>query len=455
MPLKFYNALTKKVEKFVPIENGKVGVYSCGPTVYWYPHIGNMKAYVNWDVLIRVLKFLGYKVKHVMNVTDVGHLTSDSDTGEDKIEEAANKEGKTAKEISEFYFKAFRENMEKLNIHEPDVWCKATDHIREQIEMIETLERKGYTYKTKDGIYFDTSKFKDYGILGNLNLEKLQGGKRVELGDKKNKTDFALWKFSEETGRRQQEWNSPWGIGFPGWHIECSAMSVKYLGEHFDIHTGGQDHIQVHHTNEIAQTECATGKTPWVNYWLHNAWLLFKGEKVSKSKGGLLILPELEEKGFDPLSFRYFVFQTNYRKLLEFSLEHLQSAQDSYQRLKRLIGKIKEDGNINKEYLKIFQESLEDDLNTSGALNVLWKLVRDKNAEGKIETIKKMDEVFGLKLLEKEEVEIPEEILRLANERENTRKEKNWKRADEIRDEIKSKGFEVADGKNGWELKNI
>lgn len=255
------------------------------------------------DILKRVLKYDGYKVKQVMNVTDVGHLTSDADEGEDKIEKAAKKEGKKAQDIADFYLKIFKQDFKKLNIIEPDIWCKATEHIKEQIELIKKLEKKGFTYKTNDGIYFDTSKLKDYGKLVRLKIENLKAGKRVAMGEKKNKTDFALWKFSEKPGIRQQEWKSPWEIGFPGWHIECSAMSNKYLGEQFDIHTGGEDLAPVHHTNEIAQAETAFGKKPWVRFWLHGAFLTFKGEKVSKSKGGLYSIEELEKKRLYAFSF--------------------------------------------------------------------------------------------------------------------------------------------------------
>jgi cysteinyl-tRNA synthetase len=284
--LKLFNTLTRKKENFKPIKPGEVGMYSCGPTVYWYQHIGNMRAYIFADSLKRVLEYNNLKVKHIINITDVGHLTSDSDSGEDKMEKAAAKENKSAKEIADHYFKAFEKDLDKLNIIYPSKWTKATEYIKEQIDLIKKLEDKGYTYKTSDGIYYDTSKFKNYVNLAKLNKEGLQAGKRIGMGEKKNNTDFALWKFSQEEGKRQQEWKSPWGIGFPGWHIECSAMSMKYLGEHFDIHTGGEDHIPIHHTNEIAQSEGATGKK-FVNYWMHVAFLVNnEGEKVSKSKGG-------------------------------------------------------------------------------------------------------------------------------------------------------------------------
>ena len=293
MVLKLFNTLGRKKQTFKPIGK-EVGMYSCGPTVYLYQHIGNLRSYIFADILKRVLLYNEFKVKHVINITDVGHLTSDADEGEDKIEKAAAREGKKAEDIANYYFKIFEEDLNKLNIISPDVWCKATEHIKEQIELIKKLEKRGYTYKTSDGIYFNTSKFKNYGKLALLNSEGLEAGKRISVGEKKNKTDFALWKFSEKPGKRQQEWNSPWGIGFPGWHIECSAMSSKYLGEQFDIHMGGEDHIPIHHTNEIAQSECAFGKKPWVNFWMHGAFLTSKGEKVSKSKGGLFTISELK-----------------------------------------------------------------------------------------------------------------------------------------------------------------
>lgn len=452
--IKLYNTLTRKKEEFKPIQKGKVGIYSCGPTVYWYQHIGNLRTYIFSDILKRVLIYNSYKVKHIMNVTDVGHLTSDADEGEDKIERAAKKEGKKASDIANFYWKIFKQDFEKLNIIEPDTWTKATEHIKEQIELIKKLEKKRYTYKTSDGIYFDTSKFKEYGELAKLKIHKLKAGARISMGDKKNKTDFALWKFSGEPGKRQQEWKSPWGVGFPGWHIECSAMSMKYLGEHFDIHTGGEDHIPIHHTNEIAQSEAATGKK-FVNYWIHGAFLTFKGEKVSKSKGGLFTISELEMRNYNPLSYRYLDLTANYRTQLEFSLENLDNAQNSYERLKKIIAEIKDDGKINKEYLEEFENAINDDLNIPLALQILWKLVRDEKASGKIKTIEKIDSVFGLDLLKKEKVEIPNSVKKLVEEREKARKEKNFKLADELREKIKKAGFSVDDTDDGARVRKL
>jgi cysteinyl-tRNA synthetase len=458
MAIKLYNTLTRKKEIFKPIKNKAVGIYTCGPTVYSYQHIGNLRSYAFADTLKRVLLYNGYKVKHVMNVTDVGHLTSDADTGEDKIEEAAQKERKTAKEITEYYWKIFKDDFKKLNILEPDIWCKATDHIKEQVELIKKLEKNGYTYRTNDGIYFNTSKLKNYGELAQLEKQKLQAGKRIDLGEKKNITDFALWKFSPRPGseqaKRQQEWDSPWGIGFPGWHIECSAMSMKYLGEYFDIHTGGIDHISIHHVNEIAQNQGTTGHKV-VNFWMHGAFLTFKGEKVSKSKGGLFTISELEEKGFKPLAYKYLVFTAHYRTGLEFSLESLKKAQEGYKRLKNIINEIRDDKKNNKKYLEDFAKAINDDLDMPKAISVLWKMVRDKKTGGKIKTIKEMDKVFGLDLFEKEEIEIPKEIKKLIGEREKARKNKDWKKSDELRKKIKSLGYWIEDTEEGAKVKKI
>jgi len=455
----FFNTLSRKIEEFKPINPPNVGIYECGPTVYWYQHIGNLRRYIFGDILTRVLQYNGYEVKRVMNVTDVGHLTSDADEGEDKIESAAKKEHKTAKEISNFYLSVFRDDFEKLNIQEPNIWCKATEHIKEQIELIKRLERGGFTYTTSDGVYFDTSKFKDYAKFARLKIKGLKAGARVALGDKKNPTDFALWKFSEKPGIRQQEWDpkdfgTNWSIGFPGWHLECSAMSMKYLGKHFDIHTGGIDHIQIHHTNEIAQSEAATGKK-FVNYWMHSNFLTFGKEKVAKSTGGLFTLTELQKEGFTPLAYRYFVLTGHYRKPLEFSLESLENAQNSYYRLKNIISEIKDDKKINKKYLDDFENAMNNDLDTPKALAVLWKFVRDKKASGKIKTIKKMDSVFALDLLKKEKISIPSEIKKLANKREQARKSKDWKLADELREKINKQGYIIEDIERGFVLKKL
>jgi len=463
MVLKLYNTLGRRKQEFKPIKKGQVGIYTCGPTVYWYQHIGNLRSYIFSDILKRVLKYNKYNVKQVMNVTDVGHLTSDADEGEDKLEKAAAKEHKTAQEIADYYLKIFKQDFKKLNIIEPDIWCKATEHIKEQIELIKKLEEKGYTYKTSDGIYFNTNKFQDYAKFAKLKIKELQAGKRIALGEKKNKTDFALWKFSEKPGERQQEWKSPWGVGFPGWHIECSAMSMKYLGETIDIHTGGEDHIPIHHTNEIAQSEATTGKK-FVNYWLHGSFLTFSGEKMSKSKGKIATISELEKKGYSALSYRYFVLTAHYRKQLNFSNKNLDNAKNSYLRLKRIISSLfenneksknEDDNKINEKYLKEFENAINNDLDMPKALQILWKLLRDEKAFGKFQTIVKMDEVFGLDLLKKEKINIPKEVQELVSEREKARVDKNYKKADEIRDKTKDLGYQISDTKEGAKISKL
>lgn len=457
MVIKLYNTRTKKKETFKPIKKGEVGIYECGPTVYSSPHIGNLRRYIFGDILTKVFLFNNYKVKRVMNITDVGHLTSDSDEGEDKIEKASKKEGKTAEEIANYYWAVFKEDFKKLNILEPDIWCKATEHIKEQLELIRKLEEKGFTYKTNDGIYFDTSKLNNYGVLINLNKEGIEEGKRIDLKEKKNKTDFALWKFSSsQEGKRQQEWNSPWGIGFPGWHIECSAMSMKYLGETLDIHTGGIDNMFPHHENEIAQSETATGKK-FVNYWLHCGFLTFKGEKVSKSKGGLYTLPEIEKLGFNPLIYRYLCLNTHYQKPLEFSIETLKNSENAYRRLKNIIKESDENGKINKDYIEKFRKATNDNLNTPKALAVLWELVRDEkvSSSNKKKTIEEMDKVLGLELLKEETIKIPKDIKNLIEERQKARDKRDWAKSDKLRDEIMKKGWNVKDTKEGYEVEKV
>ena len=451
--LKLYNTLTRKKEEFVPIKKGKVGLYTCGPTVYWFGHAGNMRSYILADVLKRVLSYNRFDVKHIINVTDVGHLTSDADEGEDKMEVAAAKEGKTATEVSHFYFDAFRKDFLKLNLIEPSKWTWATDYIDEQIDMVKTLEKKGYTYLTSDGVYFDTSKFEDYGKLSNKNIEGLEGGKRIDLGGKKNVTDFALWKFSKKGEKRQQEWESPWGVGFPGWHIECSAMATKELGKQIDIHTGGEDNMPIHHENEIAQSECALGVKPWVKTWMHGGYLNVKGgKKMSKSSGKIMTISQLEEKGISPLAYRYFSFSAKYRKPLVWSEEALDGAVNSYKKLRNVCLGLVDDKKTNKDYLKKFQERIDDDLDMPGALAVLWKLVRDEKAEGRVGAVRKMDEVFGLGLLDNVEIKVPGDVKKLAEEREEARKGKDFVRSDELRDLILEKGFVVRDGEDGFVL---
>ncbi len=391
--LYFYNTLKREKELFLPLSKSKILVYSCGPTVYHYAHIGNLRAFVFADILNNTLRQNGYTVKHQINITDVGHLVSDDDEGEDKMEKGSLREGKSVWEVAEFYTKAFFADLLDLNIdREKFIWTKATDYIKEQIEMVKLLEEKNYTYKTSDGLYFDTSKFERYTELANIDIEGLQKGKRIvdENNEKRNKTDFALWKFSPKDKKRQMEWDSPWGVGFPGWHIECSSMSRAVLGPHIDIHTGGVDLIPVHHTNEIAQSESSLEDGQrFVNYWMHVNFLNADKEKMSKSSGDFLRLENLKEKNFSPLSYRYLLLMTHYRKELKFSWESLEAANNAYQKLLKKFKTIVENGQKRvsleeltfeaNNYKEKFEEAMNDDLNTSIALAKMWSLINDKS----------------------------------------------------------------------------
>ncbi len=460
----------RKKEKFVPIKKGEVKLYSCGPTVYDYPHIGNLRAYIFVDVLRRLLEYNKLKVKHVMNITDVGHLTGDNlgdaDVGEDKMEKGARREGKTVWEIAEFYTKEFFNDLEKLNIKKAHIICKATDHIKEMISMIKLIEKNGYAYKISDGIYFDTSKLKDYGKLAGLDVGGLREGARVEPNpEKRNPTDFALWKFSPKGQKRQMEWNSPWSVGFPGWHIECSAMSIKYLGNEFDIHTGGVDHISIHHTNEIAQSEGALGKST-VRFWLHNEHVLVDNKKMSKSLQNFHILKDITSKGYDPLAFRYLVLTTHYRSKLNFTWESLEASKKSLNTLKEhmllLERSDKKKSNEKKiiEYKKKFLEYINDDLNISYAISLMWKLIREEdkiNNKGKRKLIIDFDRVFGLRLgeMKKTKVKLPKEAEKLVKEREEARKKGDWERADRIREKLRQMGVLIEDTASGARKKLI
>lgn len=463
MPIYLYNTLTRNKDIFKPIKDGKVGLYTCGPTVYGFPHLGNMRTYIFEDLLKRVLLYNGYDVKHVMNITDVGHLTGDRDMGDDKIEKESKKEGKTAWEIVDFYTKAFKDDLKYLNIIYPNIFCKATDNIKEQIEMIEVLEKKGFTYKTSDGIYFDTSKVSDYNKLSHQNLEDLREGARIEANpEKKNPTDFALWKFSPKDIVRQMEWPSPWGVGFPGWHIECSAMSVKYLGEQFDIHCGAVDAINIHHTNEIAQTESVTGKKPWVNFWMHGAFLNMSGDrKMSKSSGDFVtVTTEFINKNVSPLVYRFSTLAVHYRKPMEWSLDITISAQNGYQNLLNKIRNLGEKiGVVNLEYKNKFIIDINDDLNMTKALATTQELLKsDISNEDKLATALDFDKVLGLGfdlILKETKIEIPEEVKNLVEEREESRKNKDWAKSDEIRTKIATLGYEVKDTKEGTEVIRI
>ncbi|MBN1633677.1 MAG: cysteine--tRNA ligase [Ignavibacteria bacterium] len=463
-----YNTLGREKQEFVPINEGNVGMYCCGPTVYNYAHIGNLRSYFFEDILKRVLIYNGYDVTHIVNITDVGHLVSDDDEGEDKMEKGSKREGKTVRELADFYEKAFIKDITDLNILSPTKWCKATDNIKEQIGLVECLEKKGFTYKTSDGVYFDTSKFPDYGKLALLDIEGLEEGRRISFSnEKKNKTDFALWKFSPEGQKRQMEWDSPWGTGFPGWHVECSAMSMKFLGNTFDIHCGGVDHIPIHHTNEIAQAEACTGKQ-FVRYWLHGEFLIEEKGKMSKSKEEFLRLPVMIEKGYSPMDYRYFLLMTHYRKKIKFTFENLDAARNGLNNLKDKISevrKLSEDKIVQSEktteYKSKFTECINDDLNVSEGLALLWEVLKSDNITPgeKLFLINDFDRVLGLRLNEVPAAiagEIPQEIFELIEKRRQAKQLRDFALADRIRDDIKVKGYEVLDKKGGEvEIKKI
>jgi cysteinyl-tRNA synthetase len=456
MTLKLYNTLSRKKELFKPIKKTEIGFYTCGPTVYNFAHIGNLRGFLFYDFTKRVLLFNGFKVKHIMNITDVGHLTSDEDQGEDKMLKGAKREKKTVWEIAEFYTKAFQEDMRKLNFIPPSKLPKATDHINEQIQLIKTLEKKGFTYSAGGNIYFDASKLTDYGKLARLDLG-VKGQARIEKDpNKKNPYDFVLWFTKSKFQDQGMKWKSPFGEGYPGWHLECSAMSLKYLGEQFDIHCGGIDHIPVHHTNEIAQSEAATGKKPWVNYWLHNEFLvLSKGEKMAKSGENFLTLSKLEEKRYTPLDYRYFCLGTHYRKPLMFSFEALDGAKASLKKLFDKVLELKGKGKANNNYLKQFTLEINDDLNTPRALATMWEVLKDEklSAGDKYSTLLGFDKVLGLGLKDLKVDKIPQEIIKLAEQRLQARNNKDWKKADELREKITKFGYIVEDTKEGYELK--
>jgi cysteinyl-tRNA synthetase len=419
-----------------------------------------MRTYLFEDILKRVLVYNSYTVNHVMNITDVGHLTGDHDMGEDKIEKESKKENKTAWEIAEFYTDAFKNDLSNLNIIFPNIFCKATDNIKEQIEMIKTLEEKNFTYRTSDGVYFDTEKVEDYAKLSHQKLESLKEGARVEVNnEKKNATDFALWKFSPVDSKRQMEWESPWGTGFPGWHIECSAMSVKYLGEQFDIHCGGVDSVNLHHTNELAQTESATGKIPWVHYWMHGEFMNLKdGEKMAKSTGNFLTLnSEFINKNLNPLVYRYATLFVHYRKQMEWGNDLVESANNGYINLVNKIKDLGENiGQVDTDFRNKFLESINDDLNMSKALAVMQEVLKsDISNENKLATILDFDKVFGLGFNKIKEEIIPDEITHLVIEREDARKSKDWAKSDELRKRINSLGYEVKDTDSGSKISKI
>ena len=440
----------------MPQQEDQVSLYSCGPTVYDFAHIGNLRSFLFSDVLHRVLRADGYTVNMVMNITDVGHLTDDADAGDDKMEKGAEREGKTVWEVASFYTDAFLEDSLELNILAPTLRPKATDHIQEQIDLIARLKEKGLTYATSDGIYFDTAQFPDYGKMARLDIEGQQEGARVEKNtEKKNATDFALWKFSADGEKRAMEWDSPWGIGFPGWHIECSAMAMKHLGETIDIHTGGVDHIPVHHTNEIAQSEGATGKQ-FARWWMHGEFLLINEGRMGKSEGNFLTLQSIKDKGIDPLAYRYFVLGAQYRSKLNFSWEALEGAQSAYNKLISLAAGWEEPTGVATTIMDRFMEAVNDDLNTPQALAIMWELVKSDEETGvKAATLFEMDTILGLSIKERAQ-QLREKIQtagadmqELLLQRDEARASKDFETADRIRDEIDAMGFVVEDTEDG------
>ena len=459
--LYLYNTLTRRKEEFNPVRSDLVGLYTCGPTVYNYAHIGNLRTYIFEDILKRVLLYNGFRVKHVMNITDVGHLTGDRDMGEDKIEKGAAREGKSAWDIAGYYTEAFKNDIAKLNILEPDIWCRATDAIPEQIALVQTLTDKGYTYQTSDGIYFDTSRIKDYAKLSNQKLDALQEGARVEKNpEKKNATDFALWKLSPKDVQRQMEWDSPWGVGFPGWHLECSAMSMKFLDKNLDIHCGGTDHVDVHHTNEIAQSEAATGKK-FFNFWMHGAFLNIQGgKKMAKSAENFLTLENtFVKQGIHPLVYRFAAFQTHYRKPMEYSPEAVHAAQNGLRHLQNQIREIAEapktsPASIETDFKEKFANAVNADLNMPRAMAVVQELLKSRRPDSeKLTTMMDFDRILGLDLDKVDKTDsLPSEIQQIVENRIKARVEKDWAMSDRLRDAIQARGYVVQDTKDGMKV---
>ena len=453
--IEIYNTLTRKKEKFNSIEDKEVKLYTCGPTVYNFAHIGNLRAYLFMDTLRRVFKYNGYKLKHVMNVTDVGHLVSDADEGEDKMMKAARRENKDPFQIADFYTKEFLKDIDKLNVDRPEIIARATEHIDVMENYVKKIIENGYAYETEDTIYFDTSKLDEYGVLSNRKVEDQKAGARVEFDtSKKNISDFAIWIKAPEN--HLMKWDTFWGKCYPGWHLECSAMGHKYLGEQFDIHTGGIDHISIHHENEIAQSKGFSGKIP-ANYWMHNNFLLVNNEKMSKSLNNLYTLEDLEQKGYEPLVYKMFNFTSNYRNQINFTFEAMDAAKIALNRLregylKHLEGNEKIDDNVIKMYEEKFLAAINDDLNMQIALSVVWEVVKNPlKSKDFQKLLLKFDEVLGLNLInyKKEESKLSDEIQELVNKRNEARKEKNWNESDRIRDILINKGYIVKDSKEG------
>lgn len=465
--MKLYNTLTKQKDDFIPLKDGQVSMYTCGPTVYHYAHIGNLRTYIHEDILEKTLAYVGYDVKRVMNITDVGHLESDADDGEDKMLAGAKRENKTVWEVAQYYTDAFFADAKKLNVKIPNTVVKATDHIEDYIAFIKGLEEKGYTYFANGNVYFDISKFERYTELSRMNLDELQIAARDEVEadlHKKNPQDFVLWFTKSKFENQAMKWDSPWGVGYPGWHIECSVIALKHLGEQMDIHCGGIDHIPVHHTNEIAQTESFTGKK-WVNYWWHGEFLIDKNGKMSKSSGEFLTVGLLEKKGFLPLAYRYFVLNAHYRKSLAFTFDSLDMAQKAYLKLKKRVAQLLEEANTGeqvhlsdeaKQLEAQFVSHLRDDLNTANAITVLYDVLKaDLTAAEKCLLVTKFDQVLSLDLLAVEKVidtvdeAFAEQIQTLIDARAEAKKNRDFSQADAIRDEIMALGVIITDTKEG------
>lgn len=495
MSLKLYNTMGKKIEDFIPINKNIVGFYGCGPTVYKAAHIGNLRAYVFQDILARALNFLGYDVKHVMNITDIGHLSDDGDDGEDKMLKSARESGLKVNQIADMYIDLFFKDVDSLNIKRPSIVCRATEHIVDMIELIKKIEKNGHTYISEGNLYFDISTFPDYGKLSGVDIETLKPGARIEVDkNKKNPNDFVLWFTKSKFENHALLWDSPWGRGYPGWHIECSAMSMKYLGEHFDIHTGGIDHIRVHHTNEIAQSESATGKK-WVNYWLHNEFLITDKGKMSKSEGNVFVLNDIIKEGFEALDYRFFLLGGHYRKQLAFSWEALETAKNARKKLLEKVKSILEDCSKEKiieceeisenfrlenckDYinndkvilnLNSFKEAIEKDLNTPNALSYLQAILKEKDTKSEevLKCVSIMDSILGLNIIKEakklnkyvgniDNIDI-EKIEELIKERKQAKIDKDYKKADNIRELLKAENIILEDTPNGtiWKIVDL
>ena len=459
--MKLYNTLTRTVEEFIPKEEGKVKFYTCGPTVYSYAHIGNMRSYISHDILDKTLRYLGYEVTRCMNITDVGHLTSDSDSGEDKMIKAMRRENKTAMEIAEFYTNEFLKDFKLLNNRMPEIVSPATAHIDDYIEIITKLLEKGYAYISGGNVYFDTTKLEDYYVLTNHKEDEMVVGVREgveEDSNKKNQNDFVLWFTSSKFENQELQWDSPWGRGYPGWHIECTGISIKYLGEYLDIHGGGVDNIFPHHTNEIAQSESYLGH-PWCHYWFHSEWLLDESGKMSKSKGATLSVSYLKEQGYDPLAYRFMCLNSHYKKQLVFSYDLLKQAEDTLNKLRDRISNIVDDSNYNEsdfnKYNDLFKEALSDNLNTSNAITILYDVLKsDISSNTKLKLVESFDTVLSLDLIKK--VEVSEELQNKANEllelRNKYKSEKDYEKADEVRKQIEDLGATIKDTREGSKI---